>query len=339
MLYLDLKSSYFYTASPSDKKVEKDEKKPRISTQLLDSDTLASSIFTYRPYKKLIDSYIFKKTYKHITSNKFVMEKFLNFIIKLRIHEDYLHINSCNNRYILVNKISISKVKNINEVDKIIPKRSLVIYILQLNQTKDELSFELCIEPVSGYYLYKFSETEARIFDEAKFFNSLTNYYKTFDKHIFESIFNFCFLARETIEAKLKKTSYQNDPKKRFNNSNDILFDSDCCLFEKNLLNDIKRQVQLKKHYEDDLKEYLEQLNDDKIVTEKAIKTKQKINEDEIYAKLVQSLELVESKEYKIATLTSKNEMSIDLAEDFQSYFFKFFQFIMDHQFYTDDTQ
>jgi len=268
------------------------------------------------------------------------MEKFLDFIIKLRIQEDYLHINSCNNRFILVNKISISKVKNINEVEKIIPKRSLVIYILQLNQTRDELSFELCIEPVSGYYLYKISDTEARIFDEVKFFNSVTNYYKNFDKHIFESIFNFCFLAKETIEAKLKRSYLKENEtanKKKFNNKYDILFDSDMCLFDKNVLNDIKRQLQLKKYYEEDLKAFLVQLNDG--VTEKGFKAKQKINEEEIYLKVVQSMELVENREYKIATLNSMNDMYVDVVEDFHSLFFNFFDFIMDYQFYSDATQ
>lgn len=266
------------------------------------------------------------------------MEKFLDFIIKLRLLEDYLHINSCNNRFILVNKISISKVKNINEVDKIIPKRSLVIYILQLNQNKDELSFELCIEPVSGYYLYKFSETEARIFDEAKFFNSVTNYYKNFDKHIFDSILNFCFLARETIEAKLKMTSSEIEgDKKKFNNRYDILFDSDFCLFDKNLLNDSKRQIQLKKCYEDDLRAYLEQLNDDKVI-DKVSKTK-KINEEEIFRKIIDSFEIVDKRQYKIATLKSKNEMYVEVAEEFHSLFFNFFNFIMDYQFFTNETQ
>ena len=324
----------------TEKNDEKEEKSVRFISQFLGTDNIASSIFTYRPYKKLIDSYIFKKTYKYTTPNKFVMEKFLDFIIKLRLQEDYLHINSCNNRFILVNKISISKVKNINEVEKIIPKRSLVIYILQLNQTRDELSFELCIEPVSGYYLYKISDSEARVFDETKFFNSVTNYYKNFDKHIFESIFNYCFLAKETIEAKLKKSSLNDNEtsnKKRFSNKYDILFDSDMCLFDRNALNDIKRQLQLKKYYEEDLRDFLVNLNDG--VNEKGIKAKQKINGEEIYLKIVESMELVGDKEYKIATLKSKKDIYVDIVLDFHTLFFDFFKFIMDYQFYTNSTQ
>lgn len=118
--------------------------------------------------------------------------------------ENFSLLNTNTKGIILVNKISVSKVKNIEET-KIIPKKCLMLYILQLSSNKEELSIELSVEPFSGYYLFKFSEKEAKIFDERKFFNSLTNYYRTIDKEIFETIKNFNYLMKDSITAKLNR--------------------------------------------------------------------------------------------------------------------------------------
>lgn len=179
--------------------------------ELLESQS--ASIFTYRPYKKLIDSYIFKKTFKYSNINRFIMEKFTQNILKQRLLENFNILNSNKKSIILVTKISVSKVKNIKEIEnkKIISKRCLMIYILQLNEEKDELTIELSVEPVSGYYLFKFSENDIKIYDERKFFNALSNYYKNIDKEIFDSIKNFVYLMRETIFIKLCRENFLNE--------------------------------------------------------------------------------------------------------------------------------
>lgn len=183
-----------------------------------------ASIFTYRPYKKLVESYIFKKTYRYHIQNKFIMEKFVHSLLKQRIIEKFNFLNSSPGTIILTTKMSVSKIKNIEEIEsnKIISKRCLMIYVLQLNESKDELTIEISVEPVSGYYLFKFSEKDIKIYDERKFCNSLSNYYRTTDKEILETIKNIFNLIGESIYSKLcnEYSLYDNFSKKEVQNKN-----------------------------------------------------------------------------------------------------------------------
>ena len=102
------------------------------------------------------------------------MEKFIHALLKQRLSENFSFLNSNAKGIILVTKISVSKVKTSGEIEinKIISKRCLMVYNLQFDSEKDELSVDLSVEPVSGYYLVKFSEKDTKINDERKFFNS-----------------------------------------------------------------------------------------------------------------------------------------------------------------------
>lgn len=319
-------------------------------------ESQCASIFTYRPYKKLIETYIFKKTFKYSNSNKFIMEKFICFLLNQRIKENFTFLNSNTKGIILVTKISVSKVRNVEEIEldnsKIISKRCLMLYIMQLSPNKDELIIELSVEPVSGYYLFKFSEKEAKIFDERNFFISLTNYYKNLDKEIFESVKNFCVLMRETIQAKLAKEPIDTDIEVDSNirkvkkvkssykltnifskrSKKECLYNTYLCFANEELKKNHNKLINNIELFKKDLKEFGENILDDK-------NPRNKYTVDSIK----RSLELMKEAEYKILEkqggekvgyITLIEKMVVDR---FYSFFYELFNSIMDYKFEDEE--
>jgi hypothetical protein len=312
----------------------------------------AASIFTYRPSKKLIDSYIFKKSFKYTYPNKFIMEKFIYFLLQQRLKENFSFLNSNTKGIILVTKISVSKVKNIDEFehDKIIFKRCLMLYIMQLSPNKEELQIEFFVEPVSGYYMFKFSDKEAKIFDERNLNNSLTNYYKTIDKEIFESVKNFNYLIRETILNKLNRESnhrssgdgkyIEKKPVIKSNNlfshkniKKDTLYISYLCFANEQLKKNQLNLIDKIESFEKDLKEFYEETSDDTIGNKYGSKI--------FTENMKNSLELIKEIEYKILekNIEEKEFTYLEkiIVDRFYSFFYDLFNYIMDSKFEDDE--
>jgi hypothetical protein len=296
----------------------------------------SASIFTYKPYKKLIDSYIFKKEFKYTHPNKYLIERFIYFILQQRMKENFAFLNSNTRGIILITKISVSKVKNIDEIGsgKIIPKKCLMLYTIQLSPNREELLIELSVEPVSGYYLFRFTEKEAKIYDERKFFNSLINYYKNIDKEIFEYIKNFTYLMRESITMKLKKeVDSSSDEEIEFNKKNPLnklLSRNQGFLHTYTCFAD----AELKKHYhklanqielfKKDLKNFRENILEDK--------TRNRYSVDGV----LKSIELIKEAGYKILERQNVEELTIIEQAEIERFFFffaDFFNSIMDYKF------
>jgi hypothetical protein len=245
-------------------------------------------------------------------------------------------LNSNSNGIILITKISVSKVKNIEETEnsKIISKKCLMLYTITLSPNKEEVSIELSVEPVSGYYLFKSSEKEAKIYDERKFFNSLINYYKNMDKEIFEYIKNFTILIKETIVTKLNREPDNNNEEtqllsqKRISN---VLFNkNECFLHAYTCFAD----NELKKHYhklvnqidlfKKDLKMFSEQLPDERAKNKFSIEG------------VLKSLDYIQDTEYRIIERAVVNDLTIteqSIIERFHLFFSDLFNSIMDYKF------
>ena len=304
-------------------------------------DNKSASIFTYHPSKKLIDSYINKKEFKYIHSNKFIIENFVFYLINQRLKENFTFLNSNNNSIILITKISVMKVKNVDEIEntKIIPKKCLMLYTINLSPNKDEITIELSVEPVSGYYLFRSSEKEVKIFDEKKFFNSLINYYKNLDKEIFEYLKNFSSLMKENIMMKLnRELDHSNEEtqiplsrkkiSKIYYNKNECFLHAYTCFADNELkkhYHKLANQIDL---FKKELKNFLEILSEDK--------AKSRYSVDGV----LRSLDLQKELEYKVldrSTITDLTIIEQTIIERFHLFFSELFLSIMDYKFSDSD--
>jgi hypothetical protein len=296
----------------------------------------SASIFTYKPYKKLIDSYILKKEFKYTHPNKYLIERFIYFILHQRMKENFAILNTNSKGIILITKISVSKVKNIEEIEnnKIISKKCLMLYNIQLSPSKEELIVELSVEPVSGYYLFRFTEKEAKIYDERKFFHSLINYYKNIDKEMFEYIKNFTYLMKESITMKLKKEVESSDEEIAFNkknkqpNKNENFLHAYTCFVDVELKKPYHKLINQIELFKRDLKTFRENILEDKTRNRYSVEG------------VLKSLELVKEVEYKIFEKTDVTEFTIieqTVIERFFFFFADLFNSIMDYKFNDND--
>ena len=130
------------------------------------------------------------------------MSHFIKLLLKERFKENFYYLYYDDNRLILITKTDVSKTKSIENIKRN-EKKSLIIYIIQLNDKKDSIVVDLSLEPVSGYYKFNY-EHEQRLIDERNYFSSLANYYKILDKNIHDMVVNKFSLIKETIFKKLE---------------------------------------------------------------------------------------------------------------------------------------
>ena len=139
--------------------------------------------------------------------NKFIMANFIKLLVKERLKENFYYLYFDEYRIVMITKTVVHKVK-IDNIDpnsnneKNYENKSLILYIIQLNETKDCLGIELSLEPVSGFYPFYF-DNEIKLVDERNFFSSLANYYKILDKNIENTVINKFYMIKDTIYKKL----------------------------------------------------------------------------------------------------------------------------------------
>lgn len=221
-------------------------------TLLLPNDIIAQnkySIFTYIPTTKLTNNFIQSKTYKYQVLNNLHSKSFITQLIKLRLCEGFILVESNRKHIILEQNLNISRNK-INDLGNNVSIGSVLSKSNQLSEKKStavfykisindqEIYIDLLVEPGSGYE-YKSNENELRVFEEKTYFNSLIKYLKDNDKIIFDFLRNIQYLIKDIISKKeirlINLTNLNhNNQSKRFEDSLDcILNRSDLCLFNK----------------------------------------------------------------------------------------------------------
>ncbi len=194
-----------------------------------DNESELSCILTYKPNRKLVETYINEKIFKYNLNNRFIIEKFVSILIRQRFKDNFFQVKFNTHEIILIKKINLFKIQNLNKFDAdALPRKTcLIIYNIKIDSQADEVIVRLEAEPIFGNHIYIASKetsttstnyssnsgtrskkndnffTIGKIFNEHNFFNTICNYFKYYDKSIFDYVGCCSYLLKTALFSKI----------------------------------------------------------------------------------------------------------------------------------------